>query len=149
MDIGEKRNLFNKLESKLGVHHVVLTTLKTSPEKFTLTLDDMQYVPEIEKVDSKNEISCPKRTIYNGRRKVFICFKTGMDKLNIVVYRYGNKTYLKDTEMELKFTKNKKLLSKRVCLLSYVDVFFKRCIVLEKTIVRNLSKFHQEWMLAF
>ena len=29
-------------------------------------------------------------------------FKTDMDKLNIVVYRYRNNTYVKDTEMELK-----------------------------------------------
>ena len=132
-----KKNLFLKLKSKLGLHHVVLTTPKTSPEKITLTLVEMQQLPEIKKVDSKNEISCLKWTIYNGRRKVCISFKTDMDKLNIVVYRYRNNTYVKDTEMELKLTEYEKLLSKRVNLLSYIDVFFKRCIVLDETTVHN------------
>ena len=56
-----------------------------------------------------------------------------MDNLNIVVYRYRKNTYVKDTEMELKLTEYEKLLSKRVYLLSYIDVFFKRCIVLDET----------------
>ena len=47
----------------------------------------MQQLPEIEKVDSKEEISCLKWTKYNGRRKVSLTFKTDMDKLNIEVYR--------------------------------------------------------------
>ena len=59
-NIGENRNLFLKLKSKLGHYHVVLTTTNTSPEKITLTLVEMQQLPEIERVDSKNEISCLK-----------------------------------------------------------------------------------------
>ena len=145
-NIGENRNLFLKLKSKLGLYHVVLTTPKTSPEKITLTLVEMQQLPEIEKMDSKNEISCLKWTFYNGRRKVCISFKTDMDKLNIVVYRYRNNTYVKDSEKELNLTEYEKLLSKRVYPLSYIDVFFKRCIVLDETTVHNKSKFHQEWM---
>ena len=133
--IEENRTLSLKLKSKLGLYHVELTTPKTSPEKITLTLVEMQQLPEIEKVDSKNEISCLKWTIHNGRRKVCICFKTDMDKLKIVVYRYRNNTNVKDTEMERKLTEYKKLLSKRVYLLSYIDVFCKRCIVLYETAV--------------
>ena len=109
-NIGENRNLFPKLKSKLGLYHVVLTTPKTFPEKITLTLVEMQQLPEFEKVDSKNEIPCLKCTVYNGRRKVCIGFKTDMDKLNMVVYRYRNNTYVKDTEMELKLTEYEKLL---------------------------------------
>ena len=37
-NIGENRNLFLKMKSKLGLYHVVLTTSKTPPEKITLTL---------------------------------------------------------------------------------------------------------------
>ena len=136
-NIAEHRNLILKLKSKLGLYHVVLTTSKTSPEKITLPLVEMQQLPEIKKADSRNEISCLKWTIHNGRRKVCISFKTDMDKLNIVVYRYRNNTYVKDTEMELKLTEYEKLLSKRVYLLSYIDVFFKRCIVLDETTVHN------------
>ena len=97
----------------------------------------MQELPEIEKMDSKKEISCLKWTIYNGRRKVCIGFKTEMDKLNIVVYRYRNNTYVKDTEKGLKLTEYENFLSKRIYLLSYIEVFFKRCIVLDETTVHN------------
>ena len=103
-NIGENRNLFLELKSTLGLYHVVPTTPKTSPEKNTLTLVEMQELPEIEEVDSRNEISCLKWTIYNGRRKVSISFKTDMDNLNIVAYRCRNNTYVKDTEMELNLT---------------------------------------------
>ena len=111
-NIGENRKSYLKLKSKLGLFHVVPTTPKTSPEKIALKLVEMQQLPEIEKVDSKNGITCLKWTIYNGRRKVRIGFKTDMDKLNNVVYRYRNNTYVKDTEMEQKLTEYEKLLSK-------------------------------------
>ena len=68
-NIGDNRNLFLKIKSKVGLYHVVLTTPKTSPEKLTLTVIEMQQLPDIEKTDSKKEISCLKWTIYNGSRK--------------------------------------------------------------------------------
>ena len=52
-NIGDSRNLFLKLKSKLGLYHVVLTTPKTSPEKLTLIVIEMQQLPDIEKTDSK------------------------------------------------------------------------------------------------
>ena len=137
LNIGENRNLFLKLKSKSGPYHVVLTTPKTSPEKIAVTSVEKQQLPGIEEVDCKNEISCLKWALYNGRRKVCISFKTDMDKLNIVIYRYRNNTYVKDNEMELKLTEYKKFFSERVYLLSYNDVFSKRCILLAETTVHN------------
>ena len=108
----------------MGLNHVELRSkLKDSSEKFTLTLLKTQQLPDIEKSDSKDDISCLKRTIYNDRRKVCINFQTDTDKLNIVVYRYWNNTCLKDTEMELKLTEYEKLLPKCVYLLSDIDIF--------------------------
>ena len=66
-----------------------------------------------------------------------INFQTDTDKMNIVVYRYRNNTYLKDTEMDLKLTEYKRILAKRVYLLSYNDIFYKRCIVLDEKTVHN------------
>ena len=114
--IGDNRNLFLKLKSKLGFYHLVLTTPKTSPEKLALTVVEMQELPDIDKTDSKKEISCLKRTIYNGRRKVCVNFQTDTDKSKIVVYRYRNSLYLKDNEVDLKFTEYQSLLAKRVYL---------------------------------
>ena len=87
-NIGDNRNLLLKLKSKQRFYHVVLTTPKTSPEKLTLTVVEMQQLPDIEKTDSKEEISCLKWTIFNGRRKICVKFQTDKDKLKIVVYRY-------------------------------------------------------------
>ena len=84
-NIGVNRNLFLKLKSKLGLYHVVLTTPKPSPEKLTLTVVEMQQLPNIEKTDSQEEISCLKWAIYNGRRKVCVKFMTDTDNLNILV----------------------------------------------------------------
>ena len=135
-DIGDNRNLLLKLKTKLGLYHVELR-IKDSPEKITLTLVETQQLLDIEKADSKDEISCLKWTIYKGRRKVCINFQTDADKVNTVVYRYRNDTYLKDTETDLKLTEYKKLLAKRVSLLSYIDNFYKWCIVLDETTVEN------------
>ena len=74
-NIGDNRNLFLKLKSKLGLYHVELKS-KDSLEKITLTLVETQQLADIEKTDSKDEISCLKWTIYNGRRKVCIKFQT-------------------------------------------------------------------------
>ena len=64
----------------------------------------MQQLPEIEKTDSKEKISCLEWTKYFGRRKVCVNFQTNTDKLNIVVYRYWNNFYLKDNVVDLKLT---------------------------------------------
>ena len=47
----------------------------------------MQQLPDTENTDSKEEISCLKWKIYNGRRKVCVNFQTNTDKLKIVMYR--------------------------------------------------------------
>ena len=133
-NIGDIRNLFLKLKIKLGLYHVELRS-KDSLKKITLTVVETQQLPDIEKIDSKDGNSCLKWTIYNGRRKVCINFQTDTDKVNIVVYLYRNSTYPKDTEMDLKLTEYKKLLAKRLYLLSYIDIFYKRCIVLDETVV--------------
>ena len=135
-NIGDNRNLFLKLKTKLGLYHVELKS-KDSPQKITLTPVETQQLPDIEKTYPRDEISCLKWTIYNGTRKVCINFQTDTDKVNIVVYVYRNITYLKDTEMDLKLTEYKKLLAKRVYLLSYIDIFNKRCIVLDETTVHK------------
>ena len=135
-NIGDNKNLFPKLKSKLGLYLVVLTTSKTSHKKLTLTVVQMQQLPDIEKFDTKEGISWLKRTIYNGR-KVCVNSQTNTDKLNIVVYRYRNKLYPKGNETDLKLTRYQSLLAKRVHLLSYIDIFYKRCIVLDETTVHN------------
>ena len=54
-----------------------------------------------------------------------------------------------DTEMDLKLIEYKKLPAKRVYLLSFIGVFYKRCIVLAEKTVHNLNKLRQDWMFSF
>ena len=147
-NIGDNRNLFLKLKTKWGLYHVELKS-KDSLEKITLTLVQTQQLPDIEKTDSREEFSRLKWTIYNGRRKVCINFQTDTDKVNIVVYRYRNITYLKDTEMYITLTEYRKVLAKLIYLLSYIDIFYKRCIVLYETTVHNQNRLWQGWMFSF
>ena len=97
----------------------------------------MQQLPDIDKTDSNEEISCLEWTIYTGRRKVCVNFQTDTDIFNIVVYRYRKSLYLKVNEVDLKFLEYQSLLAKRVYLLSYIDIFYKRCIVLDETTVHT------------
>ena len=101
---GDNRNLLLRLKTNLGLYHVELRSKDSPPPKNTLTLVEAQQLPDIEKIDSKDEISFLKWTIYNGRRKICINFQTDADKVNIVLYRYRNNTYLKDTERDLNLT---------------------------------------------
>ena len=89
----------------MSLYHVQLRKPKDSAKKITATLVETQQLPDIEKVESKNEISYLNWTIFNGRRKVCINVQTDTDKVNIVLYRcYQNNTYLKDPELVLKLT---------------------------------------------
>ena len=107
--IGDNENPLPKLKSKLGFYHVVPTTTKTSPKKFTLLVVELQQLPDLEKTVSPEETSCLKWTIYKGERKVCENFKTDTDKLIIVVYLYRNNLYVKDNEIDLKLTKHQLL----------------------------------------
>ena len=84
-NIGDNRNLFLKLQLKLGLYHVVLTTPKTSPEKHTLIVDEMQQLPDTENTHSREKLTCLKRTKYNGTIKVCVIFQTDTYKLNFVM----------------------------------------------------------------
>ena len=109
---------------------------KLLPKNFTLTVVETHQLPDVGKTDSKEEISCFKWKIYNGR-KVCVNSQTDTEKLNIVVYCYRNNLYLKDNAVDLKITEYQSFLAKRIYLLSYIDIFYKRCIVLDETTVHN------------
>ena len=87
-------------------------TPKTSPKKLALTVVEMQKLADIENTNSKEEVSCLKFSIYNGRRKVWVNFQTDTDQLNIVMCRYRHSLSLKDNEDIPKLTEYQPLLAK-------------------------------------
>ena len=121
----------------MALHHVVLTTPKTSPEKLTLTVVDKQQLPDIENIDYRKEIYCLRWTIDNGRRNLCVNFKTDTDNFNIVLQFYRNNLHLNDNEIDLKLTEQQSHLAKRVYVLSYIDIFFRPCIVQDETTVHK------------
>ena len=84
-NIGDITKPLSKAKIKMVLQQIVLTTPKTSPEKPTLFIAEMQQKPYIKNPDSNEEIFCLKRTMFDGRRKVCVNFKTDTNQLNIVV----------------------------------------------------------------
>ena len=69
----------------------------------------MQQTTDIEKPDLKDELSHLLWTKSNGRRKIYVKFKTDTDNFNIVVYRYRNKLQLRNNGIDLKVTEDENL----------------------------------------
>ena len=73
----------------------------------------------------------------NRRREVCANFQTDTEKLNIAMQSYRNISHVKDNEVDLNLTEYQSLLKKRVSLLSYIDIIYKLCIVLDEATVHN------------
>ena len=84
----DNRILFFKSKTNLGLHHVAVTTPKTSRENHAPSVVELQQVPDSKKSVPKEESSFLKVTYSNGRREVIINFKTDTDIINVVMYRY-------------------------------------------------------------
>ena len=54
-NIRDNRNLFPELKTKMGLYLVVLTSPKTAFEKLTLTVVEMQQLPDIDRLILKKE----------------------------------------------------------------------------------------------
>ena len=103
-------------------------------------------MPDIEKIHSNEENYCQKVTKYNGNEHIenLVNFKTDTDNLKFVVHRYRNKLYVKNIEVDIRLTKYHALLTKRICLLSYIDIFHKLCSVLDETTIPRKNKLCQD-----
>ena len=73
----------------------------------------MQELPDFKTTDSKEETSCRERTKYSSRRKVSVNCDNDTKKLNIVVYCYQHKKYVKDNASGLNLTDYQLFLAKR------------------------------------
>ena len=112
-NIGDNRNVFLKLRTKLGLYQVLLTSSQQTLKKVSLTIVEMQQLPEVGQNDSENQISCLRWIIFNGRRKVCVFCKTDTDYVGITVYRYLNNMFMNDSDIELKATEYNTLLQKK------------------------------------
>ena len=100
-NIEDNRIVFLKLRTKLGLSHVLLTSSEQTPKKVSLTVVEMQQLPEVGQFDSEKEISCPRSIIFNGRRKICVFCNTDTDYARNTVYRYRNNMFMKNSDIEL------------------------------------------------
>ena len=54
-NIGDNRNVFLKLRTKLALYHVLLASSEQTPKKVSLTIVEMQQIPEAAKFDSEKK----------------------------------------------------------------------------------------------
>ena len=136
-NIGDNRNVFLNLRTKLGFYHLLLTSSEQTPKKVSLTLVGMQQLPEVGYFDSEKELSCLSWIIFNGRIEVCVFCKTNTEYVGITVYRYHYNMYKKDSDIELKATEYNTILQKKKYLLSYLETVSKKFIMVEETIHHN------------
>ena len=108
----------------------------------------MQQLANLEEIDSKEKNSCIKRALYDGRKQICVNLKTDTDKLIVVVHRYWIILYLKFKELKLKLSENPLLSAKPVYVSSYLEIFFKRCIVLDQTTTHIWNKVCHECIFS-
>ena len=147
-NIGDNRIVFLNLKTKLGLYHVLLTSSEQTPKKVSLTIVEIQQLPEIGKFDSENKVSCLRWIIFDGRRKVCVFSKTDTDYVGITVYRYRINMYMNFSDTELKATEYNTLLQKIKYLLSYLETFSKKFIVVEETTHHNWHFFAGIWTFS-
>ena len=126
---------------KIGTLSCFTLNSKNFTKKLTQTEFEMHQLPDVEKTDSKREISCLNWIKYKSRIEVCGKFKTETVSLNIVVYCYRNSSNLKVNEVDLKLTEYQSNLAKRAHLLSYFNIFYMRCIVIDETTVHIQNTF--------
>ena len=146
--IGDNRNVFLNLITKLGLYHVLSTSSEQTHKKVSLTIVEMQQLPEVRKFDSENELSCLRWLIFNGNIKVCVFCKTNTDYVGITVYRYRYNMYTKDSDIEFKATENNTFLQKKKYLLSFFGTFCKKLIMVEETIHHNWLYFAGRWTFS-
>ena len=102
-----------------------------------------------EKVWFKRRFLFEKKTFYSAKRELCIKCQANEDKLNAVVYNYWNIAHTKLTKLlQLRKTEYQKRLSKRIYLLSFIDVFYKRYILLDGTTNRLWNRFRRKGVFS-
>ena len=81
---GFSRNLVLKLQNKLGLFHIVL---QEKSQKFSLTVLESQNLPKLQNLETESQISQFEWTLHNGRRKVFLSYRSDIKKIDLIEYR--------------------------------------------------------------
>ena len=75
--IGFSRNHVLKLQTKLGIFHIVL---QEKSHKFSVTVLQSQNLRKLQDLDAESQISQYEWTLHNRRRKAFLSFCSDIKK---------------------------------------------------------------------
>ena len=128
-NIGFSRNLVLKLQNKLGLFHIVL---QEKSQKFSLTVLESQNLPKLQDLDTESQISQFEWTLYYGRRKIFLSYRSDIKKIDIIEYRRKGNTWENNQNFQLE-----NLVDFIPSVLSYVETFKKTCIIIDECTVEN------------
>ena len=90
LNIGFSRNLVLELQNKLGLFHIVL---QEKSQKFSRTVLESQNLPNLQNLDTESQISQFEWTLHNGRRKVFLSYRSDIKKKDLIEYRRKKNTW--------------------------------------------------------
>ena len=133
-NIGFSRNLVLKLQNKLGLFHIVL---QEKSQKFSLTVLESQNLPKLQNLDTESQISQFEWTLHNGKRKIFLSYRSDIKKIDIIEYRRKGNTWINNQNFQLEKKEYDNLIDFIPSVLSYVETFKKTCIIIDKCTVEN------------
>ena len=128
------RNLVLKLQNKLGLFHIVL---KEKSQKLSLTVLESQNLPKLQDLDTESQISQFEWTLHNGRRKIFLSYRSDIKKIDIIEYRRKGNTWKNNQNFQLEKKEYDNLVDFIPSVLSYVETFKKTCIIIDECTVEN------------
>ena len=133
-NIGFSRNLVLKLQNKLGLFHIVL---QEKSQKLSLTVLESQNLPKLQDLDTESQISQFEWTLHNGRRKIFLSYRSDIKKIDLIEYRRKGNTWKNNQNFQLERKEYDNLVDFIPSVLSYVETFKKTCIIIEECTVEN------------
>ena len=133
-NIGFSRNLVLKLQNKLGFFHIVL---QEKSQKLSLTVLESQNLPKLQDLDTESQISQFEWFLHNGRRKIFLSYRSDIKKLDLIEYRRKGNTWKNNQNFQLERKEYDNLVDFIPSVLSYVETFKKTCIIIDECTVEN------------
>ena len=131
---GFSRNLVLKLQNKLGLFHIVL---QEKSQKFSLTVLESQNLPKLQNLETESQISQFEWTLHNGRRKVFLSYRSDIKKIDLIEYRRKGNILKNNQKFQFEKKEYDNLVDFIPSVLSCVETFKKNCIIIDECTVEN------------
>ena len=115
-NIDFSKNLVLKLQNKLELFHIVL---QGKSQKFSQTVLESQSLSKLQDLDTDSQISQFEWTLHNGRRKLFLSYRSDIKKIDLIEYRRKGNTgkTIRKFSWKTKSMINWLILSPRFCLM--------------------------------